>query len=380
MRGATWLEVDAASLKKFDFIFQHLCQSGGGWQNDILYVTSFHLYEPGSYLALKETKKTPTTLLTSMIRTVITHFEGFVFLNYLNCYNLVIILAISLSSHTEIWHVEKQLVFLKGKLQWALVPAPSGNSRKTSLVLIGQESQSQVRSLWVEEGRYDILQPHGRGKGNEVQELEHIPCSYLNDLVCPRGQQPSPGGIEVYVNNVVLTVMESSCRCSPEERNPKSARTVTAGFLPKMFSIGEKIFDCCCKPLIQQSLFKQHFEIFLAWKEQGQGALYPFWLGLLLILLRKPRDHRVCEAAPSWSLAAPQALPAAGAPPAAVQCSSVPTLTPRPWWTRGSCRRPSLRTRSPSGGWRSAWSCTSRTRLSRTSGSDAARHNRHKDF
>lgn len=120
--------MDATSLKKFDFIFQHLCQSGGGWQNDILYVTSFHLYEPGSYLALKETKKTPTTLLTSMIRTVITHFEGFVFLNYLNSYNLVIILAISLSSHTEIWHVEKQLVFLKGKLQWALVPAPSGNN------------------------------------------------------------------------------------------------------------------------------------------------------------------------------------------------------------------------------------------------------------
>lgn len=70
----------------------------------------------------------------------------------------------------------------------------------------------------MEEGRYDILQPQGRGKGNEVQELEHIPGSYLNNLVCPRGQQPSPGGIEVYVNNVMLAVMESSCRCPPEER------------------------------------------------------------------------------------------------------------------------------------------------------------------
>lgn len=160
-----------------------------------------------------------------MISTVITHCEGFVFLNYSSCYNLVIILAISLSSHTEIWHVEKQLVFLKGKLQWALVPAPSGNNFIDPDLLgpYWAEIHQWEVSGWKKPGMTS-LQPHGRGKGNEIHKLEHIPCSYLNNLVCPRGQQPSPGGIEVYVNNVVLTVMESSCRCPPEERNPKISK------------------------------------------------------------------------------------------------------------------------------------------------------------
>lgn len=59
-----------------------------------------------------------------MIRTVKTRCEGFGFLDFSSCYNLVIIL----SSYTDISHVVKQLVFLKRKLQWALVPAPSGHN------------------------------------------------------------------------------------------------------------------------------------------------------------------------------------------------------------------------------------------------------------
>ena len=57
-------------------------------------------------------------------------------------------------------------------------------------------------------------------------------------------------------------------------------------------------------------------------------------------------------------------------PTPALGCS-VPTLTPRPLWTRGSCRRPSLQTRTPSAGWRSAWSCTCRRQPSHICGSDA---------
>jgi len=58
------------------------------------------------------------------------------------------------------------------------------------------------------------MDSHGRRR-NEVQKLEQSPPSYLNNLVCPRGQQPSSGGIKVYMNYVVLTVVESSCGCPP---------------------------------------------------------------------------------------------------------------------------------------------------------------------
>lgn len=46
-------------------------------------------------------------------------------------------------------------------------------------------------------------------------------------------------------------------------------------------------------------------------------------------------------------------------------------LTLRLWWLHGSCRRPGLQTQSPWVGWKSAWSCTCRTRPSHISGSGA---------
>lgn len=113
-------------------------------------------------------------------------------------------------------------------------------------------------------------------------------------------------------------------------------------------------------------------------KGTGLGALYPSWLDLLLILMRKPRDHHARLLSPV-ALQPPRPFQMQESSPTAVQASSVPTLTPHPLWTRGSCRRPSLRTRTPSVGWRSAWSCISHTRLSHTYGSDAAGDNMQED-
>lgn len=51
-------------------------------------------------------------------------------------------------------------------------------------------------------------------------------------------------------------------------------------------------------------------------------------------------------------------------------------LTPRQWWTRGSCHTHAPRTRSPWGGWWSVWTNTCRTRPGHTSYSGAERHRR----
>ena len=52
------------------------------------------------------------------------------------------------------------------------------------------------------------MDSHGRRRRNEVQKPEQSPPSYLNNLVCPRGQQPSSGGIKMHVHNVMFAVME----------------------------------------------------------------------------------------------------------------------------------------------------------------------------
>lgn len=66
--------------------------------------------------------------------------------------------------------------------------------------------------------------------------------------------------------------------------------------------------------------------------------------------------------------------------PAPAQAGSMSTLTLHLLWTHDSYHRPSLQTRTPSAGWRSAWSCICRTRLSHTSGSDAVGDNVQKDI
>jgi len=94
-------------------------------------------------------------------------------------------------------------------------------------------------------------------------------------------------------------------------------------------------------------------------------------------LLEEPRDHpaRLLPPGPSHP---PRPSQAQGFCPTPVQDGSVSALTLHPLWTRDSYRRPSLRTRTPSAGWRSAWSCICRTRLSHTSGSDAVGDNMQK--
>lgn len=97
------------------------------------------------------------------------------------------------------------------------------------------------------------MDPHGRERGNEIEELQQSPPSYLNNLVCPRGQQPSSGGIEVYVNYVVLAVVESSCGRPPEGRDQNQQKMCQ-----------QEAFECFCKPPTQQTPRKLQFETFPA--------------------------------------------------------------------------------------------------------------------
>lgn len=97
------------------------------------------------------------------------------------------------------------------------------------------------------------MDPRGREGENGIEELEPSPPSYLNNLVCPRGQEPSSGGIEVYVNYVVLAVVESSCGRPPEGRDQNQQKMCQ-----------QEAFECFCKPPTQQTPCKLQFETFPA--------------------------------------------------------------------------------------------------------------------
>lgn len=118
----------------------------------------------------------------------------------------------------------------------------------------------------------------------------------------------------MYVNDVVLTVVESSCGCPPEKRNPKISKDCDCSIFPHtVLYRGNKYLNAAVSHSFSNLSVNSALRPLPHERCRGGGLSTPQWFaGTSEAYLAERAQGPPCQAAPTQSLASVQALPDAG--------------------------------------------------------------------